>query len=229
MKTHLGFQRLLRRGFTLVELLVVIAIMAILAALITSLAGTVARKKTIARAQAEMGKLETTIEAYKAKMGFYPPGNGQTALEGPQRPSAAVNQLFYELTGTVFNGSTRFTNVLGEAISTNSMGSFFGVTGFVNSSTDPREVVNFYRSLKSDELGNRNTVNAPVRIFVLPVEGPRGVYFQDADGHWVTPWFYDASSANRFNADSYDLWIDIILGGKTNRICNWSDQPLIVN
>jgi len=232
MKTHPQFRPPLRRAFTLIEMLVVVAIMAILAGLILAVGGSVTQKRTIARARAEMSKLETAIEAYKAKMGFYPPGNSQTAADGPQRPSAARTQLFYELAGTHYTNA-QFVNMLGERLSAGQIRTFFGlgVDGFVNSSTVPGEAANFYRSLRPDELGNINNVTTPVRVFVLPVDGPQNFVSREVGGaeHWVAPWCYDASSPHRLNADSYDLWIDMLIGGKTNRICNWSDQPVIVS
>jgi len=36
------------------------------------------------------------------------------------------------------------------------------------------------------------------------------------------PWRYNSSNP-RYNPKSYDLWIDVTVGGKTNRVCNWSD------
>lgn len=229
MKTLLSRWPRLRGGFSLIELLVVIAIMGLLAAMVLAIAGTVNRKKTIALAQADLGQLETAIEAYKAKMGFYPPGNSKTDFEGPARPSAATNQLFYELTGTTTDGTGRwFTNVLGEVVTTTAIQNSFGsgVTGFMNSSRDPGEVQKFLRTWRPNQIGLLNISGVPIRFFAMPVSGP--MTFNDAAGQWVTPWSYDPSSTNRINSESYDLWIDITLGGKTNRICNWSQQPVLL-
>ena len=43
----------------------------------------------------------------------------------------------------------------------------------------------------------------------------------------INPWRYNSSNP-RYNPKSFDLWIDVIAGGKTNRICNWSDKPITV-
>jgi hypothetical protein len=43
----------------------------------------------------------------------------------------------------------------------------------------------------------------------------------------LNPWRYNSSNPVK-NPKSFDLWIDVIVGSQTNRICNWSDQALIV-
>ena len=42
----------------------------------------------------------------------------------------------------------------------------------------------------------------------------------------LNPWRYVSSNPTN-NPGEFDLWVDIIVGGKTNRICNWSDKPPI--
>src|SRR5215471_8225365 len=81
-----------RSAFTLIELLVVIAIMAILAALIIPITGAVTRAKLRSRTRAELRSIETAIEDYKTKKGFYPPDNPNN--------NSYLNQLYYELSGT---------------------------------------------------------------------------------------------------------------------------------
>ena len=82
-----------RLAFTLIELLVVIAIIAILAALIIPITGVVKKMKLRTRTETELGAVENAIEQYKTKHGFYPPDN----------PGYAINQLYYELSGTTNN------------------------------------------------------------------------------------------------------------------------------
>jgi hypothetical protein len=43
----------------------------------------------------------------------------------------------------------------------------------------------------------------------------------------LNPWRYNSSNPVK-NSKSFDLWIDVMVGSQTNRICNWSEQPLIV-
>ena len=52
---------------------------------------SVTRAQTLKRAQAELTQIETAIETYKTKLGYYPPGNGGYY---------STNQLYYELMGT---------------------------------------------------------------------------------------------------------------------------------
>jgi len=85
-------------GFTLIELLVVITIIAILAALVLSVAGIVQQKAARARAEAEIKAMEAGLESYKADNGDYPTGTNTTT-------SSSGNNafLFQALNGT--NGS----------------------------------------------------------------------------------------------------------------------------
>jgi hypothetical protein len=42
----------------------------------------------------------------------------------------------------------------------------------------------------------------------------------------LNPWRYNSSNPTN-NPGSYDLWIQLVIGGKSNLICNWSKQVLI--
>ena len=44
----------------------------------------------------------------------------------------------------------------------------------------------------------------------------------------MNPWRYNSSSPTN-NPGSYDLWVQLSIGGKTNLICNWSKQVQINN
>jgi hypothetical protein len=50
------------------------------------------------------------------------------------------------------------------------------------------------------------------------VEGPRMI-------DEINPFRYVSSVATN-NPETFDLWVDVIVGSKTNRVCNWSDKPL---
>ena len=199
-------------AFTLVELLVVIAIMGIIASLIVGLAGKAADKKKKARVGTELAQLETAIESYKEKKGFYPPSNGNTT-------NAVPNQLFYELTGTIFDpNNNEFQTVNGTEIInvTTISNSFGGVQGFANSATaaDRSEVKNFAIGLKSTA-----EVLPGVEMLVVPVAGPNDI---DNGGRKFNPWRYNSSTPTH-NPDSYELWAEIVIGGKTNIIGNWKE------
>jgi prepilin-type N-terminal cleavage/methylation domain-containing protein len=221
------------KAFTLIELMVVISIIALLAAMIVPLAGNMARKQRLTRALGELAQIETAIEAYKAARGHFPPDNPVN----PARP-----QLFYELTGTVYQDTLAqhtFRRINGtETINQSDFPAAFGngpqqVEGFVNSSyvqnwSDSAQVRaadarDFFPTLKTGQyLLDANNV----AFLGIPVDGPDEV--TSPDGRRINPWRYNSSSPTN-NADSFDLWMDITLKGKTNRICNWSDNPVILN
>jgi hypothetical protein len=43
----------------------------------------------------------------------------------------------------------------------------------------------------------------------------------------VNPFSYNSVNPTH-NPNSYDLWVDLVIGGKTNRISNWSKQYQII-
>ncbi len=57
---------------------------------------------------------------------------------------------------------------------------------------------------------------------------PSALVYQNASGLKLNPWRYNSSSPQH-NPKSFDLWIDLAIGAKTNRISNWSDKPLVVD
>jgi prepilin-type N-terminal cleavage/methylation domain-containing protein len=215
------------RGFTLIELLAVIAIISLLAAL-TFPAVRAARISAMrSRARSELVQIETAIEHYKDKLGYYPPDDA---------PNWAVNQLYYELMGVTNIGSATdpvYATLDGSSrIKASDFGAAFGpsVTGFMNCarpgrSDDTPGAVAFLWGLKpgqSTMLTNRSGI--PVcSILVSALDGPPAL----ASGGKVNSWRYNSSSP-RYNLKTFDLWIDVMAGDKTNRICNWSDKPLVV-
>ena len=56
---------------------------------------------------------------------------------------------------------------------------------------------------------------------------PGPLTYSGPNGAKINPWRYNASSP-KYNAATFDLWMDVMVGDKTNRICNWSDKPLVV-
>jgi prepilin-type N-terminal cleavage/methylation domain-containing protein len=210
-----------RRGFTLIELLVVIAVISILAALIIPIGKAVNRRKIIAKARAELAQTEMAIGAYKIALGHYPPDNPLNPL---------LNQLYFELKGTTNTGVVYRTldgSAEIAASPTVIANHFPGVSGFINStapggSDEGRRAKSFLPDLKPGQIGDISTGGSErVKILVCSVPWPDKVMP-------FNPIRYNSSSPTN-NPGAFDLWIDVIIDGKTNRISNWSREPIIVN
>jgi hypothetical protein len=130
--------------------------------------------------------------------------------------------LFYELIGTRVEpraGGAIYhpLNNEGQISSAQIPGAFPGINGFFNSSEDASEVKNFYPTIRSSQYA-RDPGNANAIVLVVPAKGPGGGDFN--------PWRYvvakPAGGPNPINnPDSYDLWAEVVYGGRTNVIGNW--------
>jgi prepilin-type N-terminal cleavage/methylation domain-containing protein len=219
-----------REGFTLIELLVVISIIALLASLTVGLSGVASRKSKESRIKADLNKLATAIDGYIAAIGSPPRDN-------PGKPS--TNQLFYELTGTIFENGSFHIPSRAETITPQAITTFFNAPGFGNS-VRPTDNLKFTHEFKPADF--KEISRTPdVEILVVPVKGPtsfttpagRGpapLAIQSADGTIVNPWLYDSSSANRNNnkPNGYDLWTEVIIGNKVIRFSNWEKDPVVI-
>lgn len=227
-------------AFTLIELLTVIAIMGVLAALILPVVGAVKKHQYLYNAQAEMEKVATAIDRYKAAYGFYPPSPTTPPTVG--NPSTLVNQLYYELTGTTnINppSSAPLYQSLGGSlpnVAAADVQTAFGVGGFVNcsksvSGEDASVARNFLPDLKPNQITviSNSTGPAPpvpVTILIGSVGGPDPNY-KPLGTQNLNPWRYNSSSPTN-NPGSYDLWIQLRFApGQTNLICNWTKQVQI--
>ncbi len=228
------FARMARRAFTLIELLVVIAVISLLAGLIFPVTGAVNRAKTRAKAQGELAKVEAAILDYKMKLGHYPPDH-PTDLR--------YNQLFYELLGTAYvpvgkSGQPAFRVLNGSTeIPVKAVPEVWpGVQGFVNANAGAGgdEVAKAKAFLGDVPPGQMlsldvNTASAgtvQVAFLGTTLEGP--YMLVDANGRKLNPWRFNSSNPTN-NPNSFDLWVDVLVGGKTNRFSNWSKRPIIVN
>ena len=222
-----------RQAFTLIELLVVITIIGILAALLMPLGAAVRRTAFINKTKAEMAQVETAIESYKAAYGFYPPDN-------PGHP--LLNQLYYELIGTTNTSPPTVSPIVFQpldgnpAINGSQLNSMFGnVNAILNCSKpgageDTQPARSFIHELKPGQTGtNTNSVRGspPVILLVGSVGGPDQSY-KPLGASGLNPWRYNSSSPTN-NPGAYDLYIQLVIGGKTNLICNWSKQVQINN
>ncbi|HVV72264.1 MAG TPA: type II secretion system protein [Verrucomicrobiae bacterium] len=209
-------------AFTLIELLVVIAVISILAALIIPIGKAVNRRKIISKARAELTQVETAIEAYKTTLGHYPPDN----VAKPW-----WNQLYFELKGTTNTGATYRTLDGSAEIPANvgTLSTYFGtVSGIVNctppgGSDEGRRAKSFLTDLKPGQVGDiSHSAGDRVKIIQCSVPWP------DNSFGGLNPIRYNSSNPTN-NPNSFDLWIDVVVDGKTNRISNWSQEPLVVS
>ena len=209
-----------RRAFTLIELLVVMAVIATLAAMIFPAAAAVKRNAYIKRVQAQMEAVKSAIETYKENVKVYPP-------EKPGKPELAP--LYYELAGTMNAGAT-FSTPLGGSIA-NPPSGFFGpgVTGFVNvakgSGDEAQAAQNCIKNIKPNQYLEVNSGGTGSVIGVTDV-GPL-MFTNTASGKIINPWRYTSNSATN-NSGAFDLWVDVKIGSKTYRICNWNDKPIVL-
>ena len=224
MKTNRHLSNRRRPAFTLVELLVVMAIIATLAAILFPVFSGIKAKGARSRARAEMVKVVMAIESYKAQMGHYPPDHVTAIGVEP-----LVNALYYELSGTTNNGAD-FVTLDGSArISAASVGPMFGQPGIVNCSRagaddNAQMAQTFLRGFSPSQYFD---LSNNVRLLTCSIKWPvaNGAAIDGVPE--ANPWRYVSSKATN-NPGQYDLWVDIVVGGKTNRIGNWSERHQIV-
>jgi prepilin-type N-terminal cleavage/methylation domain-containing protein len=210
-------------GFTLIELLVVIAIIAILAGLLFTAMGGMQQKAMKTRAKAELQTVALAIDAYRSKLGYYPPDN---------RNNYGVNTLFYELVGctrvnnnatistfTPLDGSPPVSSTALRAQTSNLIEGIGNSSTSSSSSDEGRVAQSFLKELKLTQYADSNGI----RRLGVAIEGPNSAMV----GNLLTPFRYNSSNPTN-NPNSYDLWVDIIVGGKTNRISNWSATPQVL-
>jgi len=192
-----------RDAFTLIELLVVIAIIALLGALVAGLATRSSEKKVKSLATVLLKQVELAIGSYQDKLGVLPPDNPGN----PARPP-----LFYSLKGVLRDDMGNYETHENQPLRSGSeLLAEFGpkVQGFINSGLSRADFTDFASNLKESHVDKDSN---GFRFIVMPYKGPEGEF---------NPVRYDASSANRHNRNGYDLWVEVVIGNKTNIIGNW--------
>lgn len=219
-----------RAAFTLVELMIVIGIIAVLAAMIFPAGAVIKRKAALGKARTELKQLELAIAAYKTRAGFFPPDN---------RQNFALNPLFFELKGTklVGNSYTTLDSRLTMPSADVSVAFAGGVSGFVNctrgSGDEGVPAQDYLKDLKPGQYAVGTLGGKKLVLLTCSVQWNKDLpavvagFTPDDAGLYPNPWRYNSSNPTN-NPGQFDLWVDIISGGKTNRISNWSSKPQIV-
>jgi len=224
-----GWTRAGQRAFTLIELLAVIAIIALLAGIVLTTAGTAIGRSRDSRIRTEKDRLVTAIEDYKAVMGNYPPDNQDSSLkvDDPQQyhERCGKSSLFYELSGCTFDnagGGTFTTQNKAESVKAADLRNAFGAKGVENSARNKRDIPYKGVNFKPNQISELDKY-PDVQVLIVPVD--KAPYtIPGKGGRKLNPWFYDASSTNRHNMETYDLWAEITgRDGKPAVIGNWKE------
>jgi prepilin-type N-terminal cleavage/methylation domain-containing protein len=186
-------------AFTLIELLVVIAIIGVIAALILSGSAYASKTVKIRRAQTELNELITALEAYKARLGFYPPDNAD-----PSRPP-----LYYELSGMYEVGGNNFTTTDGgDTLATAAINTAFGVGGFANTAPNRAEAQRFLNELKDRNIHDDGGIKF-LRSAIKNLEDEP-----------LPVWNYVSRNPTN-NPKAFDLWTVLYIGTNPVVVGNW--------
>jgi hypothetical protein len=153
-------------------------------------------------------------------MGHYPP-------DTPGNPG--TNQLYFELLGTTFTNNI-YTTLDGSAVvAASKLATDFrsipagAVGGIVNTSQgssgdEGRSASAFLQGLKPGQVATiDNSGGNLVKILISSVP--------NSANRLNTICYVSSSPTN--NPNSYDLWVDVMINGITNRISNWNKDPII--
>jgi hypothetical protein len=193
--------------------------------------GAVKRHEYLDPARTEVDQIATALDNYKAKYGVYPPSNPNL--------TPALNTLYFELSGVTHNLANQTYTTLDSSytISEGNYAAAFtaggaSIGGIINCTKGNAEegtaAKNFLAGLRQNRIGAETNGTTLIGILVTAVGGPDQRYMAalSATGFSGNPFRYVYPGTN--NPSSYDLWIDLSISGKTNRISNWTRQPQIL-
>ncbi len=210
----------------MIELLTVIAVIGILAGLLFPAGAAVKRKATLKRVEGELAQIANAIETYKIDKAFYPPDNStvrnatEASLYSNVNTPASQNSLYYELGGARREGTGYRSLVDNTVVAENILTTAFSVGGVMNANVGGAEPKNYLQAFKPAQY---STGPSGLMVLSTVVKGPT------APEAGPSRFCYAATSQWLRNPSSFDLWVDVIIGGKTNRISNWSDKPEMVS
>jgi len=229
-----------RGGFSLMELLTVISIIGLLLAIGVGASGIAGRKMREARLRAELHAYTTAIESYKAVFGHYPPDNHRIVRDrngtNDLNVNPAVNQLYYELVGTIATNQGKLYRTADRQtwIDSETFQETFNVPGIVNSvqwpTTRPQS---FLPSVKAEQRKQAKLSRKAdaVEILVAPVDWPAKwpnnpafspPFDKDAKLKRVNPWRYVSTHPTN-NPGGFDLWAEYMAGSQWRVIGNWKE------
>jgi prepilin-type N-terminal cleavage/methylation domain-containing protein len=191
-----------RHAFTLIEMLVVIAIIGIVAGMVLNMSGHAKAKQRQVQVEGDKQKLTLLIDNYQSKLNFYPPDNGNL-ISNNLTPAnydlwTAMNPLVYELTGATNTNSAILVFDTNVPVPVQTYQYAYARSGVNNANQDGPPRVFFQPQLTEYTTYS----NSPLKGLLVPVPLP---YPNNTNANF---WHYDASSTNRHNLNSYDLWAE---------------------
>ena len=110
------------------------------------------------------------------------------------------------------------------------MNTAYGVGGFINCTkggiADGSVAKNFMPGLNFKQIsGSVSNHSVPNTVMLITTVGGPDITYQPVGIQGVNPFRYVYPGVN--NPGGYDLWVQLVIYGKTNLICNWSRQVLV--
>ena len=165
----------------------------------------------------ERQSLIKAIEAYRGKLGFYPPDH--VINRQPLVVDAVTNQLLYELLGTCHDpAADTFTPAHFPSIHRSLVKSFFGTEGFTNTALKVDEVQHFLGAADIEAtMAVHNKPDVALLGYFPAWEGIEPDIYSQIQ---LSSWRYNSSTPVH-NPGTYDLWIEIRTSQTNILIGNW--------